>query len=106
MQYCGCVRNFVVGLVLGAAAVACAMFSYFRFGLAPVSTDAAPIPFENYLARTALHRRTRAAATDTSPINASEENLMAGARIYRSSCVACHALPGGGKTCFQKGMYP
>jgi mono/diheme cytochrome c family protein len=99
------VRNFLIGLLLGAAGVIGLAFLYFRFG-APVSTDAPPMPFEEYLGHTAIHQRAHAAANEKPPIDTSESNLLAGARVYRSSCAGCHSLPGSGETCSQKGMHP
>jgi thiosulfate dehydrogenase len=99
-------KSIFLGMLLGVAGVAFLTFAYFRFGPVPVSTDAAPIPFERYLAHNALHRRTHKAAAETSPFDATENNLMTGARIYRTACESCHSLPGAEKTCYQKGMYP
>jgi thiosulfate dehydrogenase len=100
------VRNFLIGLLLGVLCVIGVTYGYFRFGFAPVATDAPPMPFEEYLGHTAMHRRAHTAAQEKPPMDASEWNLLAGARIYRSSCAGCHSLPGAGETCSQKGMHP
>jgi NAD(P)-dependent dehydrogenase (short-subunit alcohol dehydrogenase family) len=48
-------RRFVVGIIVGALLLTLVVFGYFLAGQAPVATDAAPMPFEKYLAKKALH---------------------------------------------------
>ncbi len=98
---CG-VISFVVGLIilpLGA-------LIYLRFGYAPVATAAPPLPLERWLASSALKARIRMGAPKQSPIPASEDNLLAGAKVYRQYCAVCHGMRGRPKTATAKGMYP
>ncbi|HJT90280.1 MAG TPA: cytochrome c [Bryobacteraceae bacterium] len=99
-------RDFIAGLILGAICLAAALFCYFRFGFAPVSTRANPMPLERYLASADLQVHVKAASAVQSPIPASEDNLLAAARTYRARCAMCHSLPGYGKTIIEQGMYP
>jgi cytochrome c len=39
------------------------------------------------------------------PVPPSDENLLAGANIYRENCAICHGTVGEPKTAFAKGMY-
>lgn len=64
------------------------------------------MPLEKYLAAWDLRAHVKTAAAVQSPIPASENNLLAGARTYREKCAACHSLPGYGKTDIEQGMYP
>jgi thiosulfate dehydrogenase len=98
--------DFIIGLIVGVVAVIVVVVCYFRLGFAPVAVSAAPMPFEKDLAQAALHRKTEGAAGVQSPIEASESNLLAGARAYRASCAICHSLPGVGETELHQGMYP
>ena len=50
-------KGFLLGLIVGQAAVAIGLFSYFAIGMAPVATSAAPMPLERTLAKLALHAR-------------------------------------------------
>jgi hypothetical protein len=49
-------RTFVWGIIFGGVLVGLGVFGYFLAGQAPVATDAPPMPFEKYLAKTALHK--------------------------------------------------
>ncbi len=99
-------KMFVLGLIAGVAGVLVVVFGYFLLGIAPASVSAAPMPFERYLSHHALHAQVEGAADTPAPIEPTEANLLAGARLYRSSCAFCHSLPGQGRTKVQEGMYP
>jgi mono/diheme cytochrome c family protein len=98
--------KFLLGLIIGLAVIPAVGFMYFRFGLAPVATSDPAMPFEKQLAGMALHARISKEAPAQTPIAASEENLAAGARIYRESCAFCHGIAGQAKTAPPKGMFP
>ena len=82
--------KFLLGLIIGLGVVPAVGFLYFRLGLAPVATAAPAMPFEKKLARMALHERISKEAPVQAPITPSEDNLAAGARIYRENCSYCH----------------
>ena len=79
---------------------------YLRFAYVPVAVNGPVIPFEELLAGTAVQARIAREAPKTAAIPATEENLLAGARIYREQCVQCHGLPGAAPPTAAKGMYP
>jgi thiosulfate dehydrogenase len=98
--------SFILGLVAAIAVAWAAVSIYFYLGFAPVATHASPMPFEATFAKAALKAAPGSAAQDQSPLSPSEENLVAGARTYRSQCAVCHGLPGFGKTDIQQGEFP
>ena len=98
--------KFLLGLIIGLGVVPAVGFVYFRLGLAPVATSAPAMPFEKKLARMALHARISKEAPAQAPIAASEDNLAAGARIYRENCSYCHGIAGQAETASPKGMFP
>ena len=98
--------KFVLGLVVGIAAVPVAFYLYMRSGRAPVATSAAPMPLEEMLAKSALHAKLRQEAPKAVPIRADEAALLAGVRVYRDDCAVCHGLPHRAATAVSKGMYP
>lgn len=98
--------SFLLGLVAAIAVASAAVSAYFYLGFAPVATHANPMPFEATFARVALKAAAKSAAQDQSPLSPSDENLVAGARTYRSRCAICHGLPGFGKTDIQQGEFP
>jgi mono/diheme cytochrome c family protein len=98
--------RFVSGFVLGLIILPLFGWLYFRFGYAPVATASSPMPFEKRLAHMALNARIRNEAPKNSPLQASDENYLAGARIYRTNCAICHGLPGQAESPTSKGMFP
>lgn len=94
--------GFIFAFLLSIALV----YSYFRWGFAPVATAAAPIPFEIKLAHMALHARVDKDAPKTPPFQPTEADLQNGAQLYRQHCAVCHGLPDQPKTAIAKGMYP
>jgi thiosulfate dehydrogenase len=98
---------FVFGVIMGLIVPAIASYCYFRFGYAPVATAASPMPFEKKLARMALHARIRAEAPRSSPVQADEPNMTAGAKVYLDNCAFCHGVPNqADANPAAKGMFP
>ncbi len=54
----------------------------------------------------ALHARIRKEAPRNAPIQATNDNLVAGAHIYRVHCAMCHGLPDQPDYATAKGMFP
>lgn len=98
--------KFIIGFLIGIVILPICAFLYVRFGYAPVATAASPLPFERKLAHMALNERIDKEAPKTAPIQASEENFAAGAKIYRTNCAMCHGLPGQPEPATAKGMFP
>lgn len=98
--------KFLIGLLLGLIAVPVCVYLYFSSGRAPVSTTAPPMPFEETLARMALHARMDKELPKSVPIAADEAAYVAGAKIYKENCAVCHGLPSGPQTAISKGMFP
>jgi len=65
------------------------------------------MPFEKEMARMALRAHIRAEAPKKAPpVPADEQNLTAGAIVYKENCSFCHGLPGEKATLAAKGMFP
>lgn len=99
-------KTFIPGLIIGFLLAPLALFFYFSSGRAPVATTDKSMPFEQLLARKALHARIDKEMPSSSPIDANESNLRSGALIYREHCALCHGLPGADPTVIAKGMFP
>lgn len=99
-------KGFLLGVFTTLALLAAGVYSYFAGGLAPVATSAPPMPFEKKLARLALHARIDKDMPGTAPIQASEPNYVAGARLYAEHCAVCHGLPGRPETAIARGEFP
>ena len=98
--------KFVLGVVFGFVIIALCAYIYFSFGYAPVSTASAPMPFERWLAHRALNAVIDKQAPKNPPIQATEENYQAGAKLYREQCAVCHGLPGQAEPAVAKGEFP
>ncbi len=72
----------------------------------PVATKSPPLPFERYLAKTALHAALRSEVNKAAPLAADEINLREGARIYTQNCAGCHGFSNAGESAMAKGMFP
>jgi thiosulfate dehydrogenase len=97
---------FLLGLIIGLIIVPATVYCYFRFGYAPVATGAAAMPFEKTFARMGLHARMDKEYPRNPPIQATPENYLAGAHIYREHCAVCHGVAVQGPSSVAKGMYP
>lgn len=98
--------KFLTGLIIGIILVPLAVYLYFSTGMAPVATNASPMPFERMFARMALHAGMGKAAQQTPPIAADEAAFVAGAQTYKEHCAVCHGLPLTPQTAISKGLYP
>ncbi|HEY3836439.1 MAG TPA: cytochrome c [Bryobacteraceae bacterium] len=99
-------KQFLLGFVACLIVLPLLAVFYIELGLAPVATSAPPFPFEKKIAQTALQVRVAKEAPATSPVDASPENLLAGARLYGKYCAFCHGTKAGPTTPAAVGMYP
>jgi thiosulfate dehydrogenase len=88
-------RKFLLGVLVGIAVPVGGAFSYLRLGMAEVRADIAPGRWENYLMNTGVHASVRREAPDLpNPVVPTEENLIAGGKIYLAACAGCHGTLG------------
>jgi len=100
-------KAFFFGLILGLAIIPAGIYMYFSLGMAPVATRAKPMPFEEKLARLALHARLQKEMPRQPPFaEATEMNLAAGAEIYVKYCSGCHGKAGQPLSPVALGMFP
>jgi len=100
------VKQFLIGIVIGWILLPVIGLLYLRFGYVPVAVNGPVIPFEELLAGTAVQARIAREAPQKAALPPTEENLVAGARIYRDHCVECHGAPGAAASAASKGMFP
>ncbi len=92
----------IVGLLLGPGL----LYLYVAFGRVPVATFDPQLPFENSLAAEAVRHRIDREMPKTPSIPATNEDVFAGAQLYRNNCAMCHGLPGKNPPAIAAGMYP
>ena len=94
-------KKFLIGVLLGIAVAVMGAFSYLRLGMAEVRADIPPGRWENYLMNAGMHASvTREAPNAPNPVLLTDENLIAGGKLYLDACAGCHGTPGkpfGGK---------
>jgi thiosulfate dehydrogenase len=98
---------FIAGVLVGLLVLfPLGLYLYVRSGFLSLATTAHPLPFEEYLAHTALRESIGNAKTQQDPLPLNDDNLLAGANEYREHCAFCHGLPGQPKSLISTGMFP
>jgi mono/diheme cytochrome c family protein len=97
--------RILLGLVLGVILVPAAVLAWLRFGAVPVAVSDPPLPQERLITHVPLNARIEHEMVKTPPVEVDEDNLVAGAQIYRDQCAACHGFHGKPSS-FGAHMYP
>ncbi len=88
-------KNFVLGMIASLVLLALGGFAYLKFGLAEVRGDISPSKLESDLISSAVHAAVRRHAPEIpNPVEATDENLIAGGKQYLGECAGCHGKPG------------
>lgn len=98
--------KFLIGVLIGLILVPTGFYLYLRSGDAPVATWAAPMPFERFLVKTAMHATIDHEETPIHLGKVTNGTLVAGAHVYQQDCAFCHGLPNEAPTGAAKGMFP
>ncbi|HZP03776.1 MAG TPA: cytochrome c [Terracidiphilus sp.] len=97
--------RLLFGIVLGLLLAPVVALGWFRFGHPPVAVADPPLPKEKLITSVPLEARIHREMPSAAPIQDSEENLVAGAGIYRDQCAACHGYHGHPSS-FGRHMFP
>lgn len=98
--------KFLLGLIVGIIVVPVGAVAYLTSGNAPAATSAPPMPFERYIAGTALRNRIDREAPRKDASSFSTQDLVAGADIYKKNCAVCHGSYEQTAPPMAKRMYP
>ena len=98
-------KSFVIGVVLGLAIFAGGLYYYFVSGMAPAAVSDPAMFMERKMANRSLDAHIDKANVPTPPIQPSEENYVAAAKLYKDQCAGCHGLPGQ-TPAISENMYP
>jgi thiosulfate dehydrogenase len=99
-------RGFLLGIVVTILALAVGGYLFVRSGGVSLATTAPPLPMEKAVADMALQASIGAAANQKNPLPFNEDNLLAGANVYKEHCAMCHGSLGQARTAIAKGMFP
>ncbi len=86
--------RIVLGIILGVVLAPVVVLAWFRWGHPPVAVADPPLPFERWITQIPLNARIGREKPSVPPIQADEDNLAAGAQIYRDQCAGCHGFHG------------
>lgn len=88
-------KHFLLSSFVTLAVLVIAAFVYLRLGLAEMRGDVPPSRLESSLMRMAVHASVRRHAPEiANPVAPTEENLIAGGKVYLGECSGCHGTPG------------
>lgn len=87
-------KHFFMGSVTTILVLVIAGFAYLRLGFGEVRGDVPPSRLEAGLMHMAVHASVRShAPTVANPVAPTDENLVAGGKIYLDQCSGCHGTP-------------
>ncbi len=88
-------RNFFLGTLAGATVLILCGMLYLRLGFAEVRADLGPSSFENSFMTAAVHASVRREAPEMpNPVAPTDENLIAGGKLFNGGCAGCHGAYG------------
>jgi len=101
------IKVFVLGAITAYGFAALVLVSFAKLGVLPVQADVAPSRLEASLLGSALHASVaRHAPGGANPMPATDENLIAGAKLYRQMCSRCHGVTGESDHTYGQSFYP
>ena len=86
--------RIIIGIILGLVLAPLVVLGWFRWGHPPVAVADSPLPMERWITHVALNARIDREKPEGPLIQVDENNLVAGAEVYRDQCAACHGFYG------------
>ena len=100
------IKGIVVGVVGTFVAGLAAFYLLVVSGAIPANADAKPPFIEKWIARKSLHATiARQAPTTPNPVALSDENLVAGIKLYAADCAVCHGAADAKPSHIAHGLY-
>jgi mono/diheme cytochrome c family protein len=88
-------KHFFLGALVTLVVLAAGGLLYLRLGWADVRADVPPSQLESSLLHMAVHASVRRHAPEVpNPVAPSDDNLIAGGKMYLNECAGCHGTPG------------
>lgn len=88
-------KNFILGILFTLLVLVLGGLAYLLLGFAEMRGDLPPSRLESALIRRAIHASVRREAPEVAnPVPPTDENLIAGGKIYLNECAGCHGTPG------------
>lgn len=86
--------RFIIGVIVGLIVFPLGLIGWFRWGSPPVAVADQPLPFEKQITSVPLHSRIDREMVKSPPIQPTDDNFIAGAKIYKDNCAECHGFNG------------
>src|SRR5579863_2182969 len=99
-------KGFVLGVLVGVLLFAGGLYYYFVSGMAPAAVADPPMIMERKMASRSLDAHIDKANVPSPPIQPSEDNYVAAAKLYKDQCAGCHGLPDQKPPAIAGNMYP
>ena len=100
-------RSFILGIIIALVVLFVVGLVVAEFGLMPTNADATPPAFETKMAGNALDAAMeRAAPRVNNPVSPTDDNLIAGMKIYTMNCSVCHGTLDYKPSLLEHSMYP
>jgi mono/diheme cytochrome c family protein len=101
------VRNFILGVVITLVVIVLAAVAIASFGMMPTTADATPSAMESRLAMSALDASMeKHAPRIANPVPSTDDNLIAGMKIYTMNCSVCHGTLDEKPSLLEHSLYP
>ena len=100
-------RNFFLGVVVTLAVTIVGCYFYLTRGYMDCAADNMPSSMERHMAMSTMDAATaRRAPAQKNPVPATDDNLVAGAKLYVEHCAGCHGLPSNPESKFSRSFNP
>ena len=100
-------RNFILGIVITILVLLIGCLGLALLGFLPTRANSAPPEMERHIAMSALDNSVeRHAPRVNNPVPPTDENLIAGIKIYTMNCALCHGGIDRQPSALEKSFYP
>jgi len=99
-------KGLVIGVLIGVLLSGGGLYYYFVSGTAPAAVADPPMMYEKRMAGRSLDAHIEKANIPSPPIQPSEDNYVAAAKLYKEQCAGCHGLPDQPPPAIAGNMYP
>ena len=99
-------RAFINGVVFTLALIVAAVVAGAWLGVLPAGADTKALPFERWAAHRSLNASVARDTTGVeSPLQPTDENLLAGVKLYGANCAVCHGASDAKASNLAQGFY-
>ena len=100
-------RAFILGVIVTLFLLFAGALVIAQLGYMPTNADATPPDFETRIASNALDASMeRHAPRIANPVKPTDDNLIAGMKIYTMNCAVCHGTMDNKPSVLEHSMYP